>query len=327
MKSINRRQALALVTALALAHPGIGRAADEPYPGKPVRLVVPFAAGGGPDTAARMLGQRLSEMWKQPVVIDNKPGGNSIIASNEVAHAKPDGYTILVNINLLVQNPSLRSNLPYDTFKDLAPVVAVAYDSLFLVASTSLKAPDLQSFLQAVRAQPGKLAFGSFGTGSLAHLMLIDMQRSAKLDMVHVPYAGSAPVAQALMSGDIHVGVLPYVTARQVIDSGKGLVLGVTGTARSERLPNVPTLKEAGLPGFERTNWIGLFVPSATPKAVITKINLDVNEAMRSPQIIAKLRELASVPGGGTVEAFKEAVMSDYLYFRDIIRVANVKLD
>lgn len=327
MMAINRRAALALLTGLGIAHSGITSAADEPYPSRSVRLVVPFAAGGGPDTAVRVMGQRLSELWKQPVVIDNKPGGNSIIASSEVARAKPDGYTILVNINLLVQNPSLRANLPYDTFKDLAPVAPVAYDSLFLVASTSLKAPDMQSVLEAVRKQPGKLAFGSFGIGSLAHLMLLEMQRTAKLDMVHVPYPGTTPVAQAIMSGDVHVALLPYVTARLAIDSGKATAVGVTGTVRSERLPNVPTLKEAGLPGFDRPNWIGLFVPSATPKAVVNKINLDVNEAMRSPEVVAKLREQASVPGSGTVEAFKEMVMSDYVFFRDIIRANNVKLD
>jgi tripartite-type tricarboxylate transporter receptor subunit TctC len=327
MKSMNRRHALALIAAMGLAQPGTSGAADAPYPSKPVRLVMPFAAGGGPDTAARLLGQRLSEMWKQPVVIDNKPGGNSIIATAEVARAQPDGHTILVNINLLVQNPSLRANLPFDTFKDLVAVVPVAYDSLFLVVSSSLKAPDLKSFLQAARAQPGKLAFGSFGTGSLAHLMLLDMQRSAKLDIVHVPYAGTAPVAQALMSGDVHVGLLPYVTARLAIDSGKATAIGVTGSVRSERLPNVPTLKEAGLAGFERPNWIGLFVPSATPKTVVTQINRDVNEALRSPQVLEKLRELASMPGGGTVEAFNDAVMSDYVHFREIIRAGNVKLD
>ncbi|MBD9408381.1 tripartite tricarboxylate transporter substrate binding protein [Acidovorax sp. ACV02] len=328
MKSQFRRS-LAYVLLATLASPLINAtaAADTNYPTGPVRFIVPFAAGGGPDTVARLVGQRLSEIWKQPVVIDNKVGGSSIIATGEVVRAKPDGQTVLVNIALLVQNPSLRSKLPFDTFKELTPVVPMAYDSLFLVASTSTKARDVKSFTEVVRAEPGKFAFGTFGNGSTAHLLMIALEKGADLSLIHVPYQGTAPVAQALMSSEVQFGLLPYATARQVLESGKAVALGVTGSKRAESLPQVPTLVESGLKGFEGSNWIGLFLPSATPKYIVEKLNRDVNEALRSPSIQARLKDIGSLPGGGSVTEFSSAVKNDYEHYRALIRAGNVKVE
>jgi len=325
MPTRRRFLATTLGGAAALYLPA-GAHAEGAWPERPVRLVVPFPPGSGPDLTSRLLAPRLSEVWKQPVIVDNKPGASSIIGTSEVVRAKPDGHTVLVALSLLVQNPSLRNDLPYDTFKDLAPVVPLTYDPLFLVAAKSLEAQNLEALLQAARARPGTLAFGSWGNGSTAHLLLIGLQQAAGVDIIHVPYTGTAAVAQAMMSGEIQMGLLPYATARSLVEGGAGVAVGVTGAQRSPSLPAVPTLQEQGLQGFNRMGWVGLFVPTGTPAAVVDKINRDVNEALRMPGLEPRLRDTGTIPAGGTTPAFADLVRTDYDYWHGLIRAGKVTL-
>ena len=327
MKKTALRAAALCIACVIAAFPVRGATADVEQPVDAVRLVVPFSAGGVPDSVARLFAQRLGEIWKKPVIVENKAGGDSVIGTREVVRAKADGNTILVNISLLVQNPSLRANLPFDVFKDLTPVAPLSYEPLFLVAGKSLNAPNVKSFLAVVKAHPGRYSFGSYGNGSTAHVLLASLQQSTGLEMIHIPYKGTAPVAQALISGEIEVGLLPYGTARTVIATGKGVPIAVTGIRRSPALPDVPTLREAGIAGFERLGWVAMFVPSATPRAVVDKITRDANEALRSPVLQRQLLESGSIPAGGSAAAFADLVRQDYAYWRRLIRAANVKLD
>ena len=291
-----------------------------------MRLVVPFAAGGGVDSVTRVVAHQLNKAWNQPVIVDNRPGADSIIGTTEAVRADPDGRTVLVTISQLVQNPTLRTKLPFDTFRDLVPVTSLASDPLFLVVTEAAGTPDLTAFLKKCRAEPGRVSFGSFGNGSTAHLLLIGLRRAAGADILHVPYRGSAPVGQALMSGEIQSGLLPYSTARSILETGKVKAIGVTGTERAKLLPDVPTFSERGVAGFDRQNWIGLFLPSATPAPIVEKLGRDVIEALRVPDVVSRLTEAGSIVGGEPRAAFSEMVKQDYTYWASLIHAGNVRV-
>lgn len=300
-------------------------AQGDPYPSRVVKLVVPFAPGGGADVAARMLAARLAEIWKQPVVVENKLGASSIIATDVVAKSAPDGYTILVNVGLIVQNPSLHAKLPYDTFKDLRPVTIVTNEQLVLVASAAFSVTTLDEFIRAVKLAPGKFAFASYGTGSTSHLLLNQLNRQAGIDLLHVPYKGTAAALQALLSNEAHVAILNYGTAKAQVQAGKLRYLAVMGDKRSPFLPDVPTFEEQGLKGFTRYSWIGLFLPAATPKSIVEKIAADASRAVAAPDVAARFREFGQEPGGGTPQEFGEIFRRDFEYYGEIIKRSGIR--
>ena len=324
--TLNRRQATLCLTSFPLlAQQAWG--AEPEFPDRPVRLVVPYGAGGGIDAAARRLGRELEAIWKQSVFVDNKAGADSIIGTGEVVRAKPDGYTILAQIPSIVQNPHLRPKMPFDTLADLAPIVRVSTEPLYLAVTKTLGATTTAEFIELARSKPGRLSFGSYGNGSTSHLLLTALQSKAKVEIVHVPYKSTALVVQALMTGEIDSGLLPYVTARIGLDSGKALMIGSTGAKRSTVLPQVPTLDEAGLSGFTRDQWMGLFAPAKTPKSILDKIARDVTTAVNKPEYAAWLKEFGATPAGGTPELFDTYVRQDSDYYRDLIKAANVRLE
>ncbi|MBI5278288.1 MAG: tripartite tricarboxylate transporter substrate binding protein [Burkholderiales bacterium] len=323
---LNRRQATFCLTSLPLlAQQALG--AEPEYPNRPVRLVVPYGTGGGIDAAARRLARELETMWGQPVVVDNKGGADSIIGTAEVAHAKPDGYTLLAQIATIAQNPHLRTKMPFDTLNDLTPVVRVSVEPLYLAVTKALGVNTVSEFTELARRKPGKLSFGSYGNGSTSHLLLTALQKKANVDILHVPYKSTSVVVQGLMTGEIDSGLLPYTTARIGLDSGKVLMIGSTGATRSTVLPQVPTLEEAGLGGFTRDQWFGLFAPAKTPMPIVDKIARDVNTALGKPEYVAWLKGFGVTPAGGTPKHFDMYFRQDYEYYRDLIKAANVRLD
>jgi tripartite-type tricarboxylate transporter receptor subunit TctC len=325
MKMNRRQAALCLASMPLLAQQA--RAAEPEFPNRPVRLIVPYGAGGGIDAAARRLGRELEALWGQPVVVDNKAGGDSIIGTSEVARAKPDGYTILAQIPTIVQNPHLRPKMPFDTLADLAPIVRVSTEPLYLAVTKTLGVSTTAEFIELARRKPGGLSFGSYGNGSTSHLILTALQSQAKVEIIHVPYKSTAAVVQALMTGEIDSGLLPYVTARIGLDSGKVVMIGSTGAVRSTVLPKVPTLEEAGLSGFTRDQWMGLFAPAKTPRSIVDKIARDVTTAVNKPEYAAWLRGFGAIPAGGTPKFFEMYVRQDFDYYRDLIKRANVRLE
>ena len=297
----------------------------QPYPSRVVKLVVPFAPGGGTDVAARVLASRLTDVWKQPVVVENKLGAGSIIATDVVAKSAPDGYTILANVGLIVQNPSLHAKLPYDTFKDLRPVTMVTKEQLVLVASAAFSVTTLDEFIRAVKLAPGKFAFASYGAGSTSHLLLHQLNQQAGIDLLHVPYKGTAAALQALLSDEAQVAMLNYGTAKAQVQAGKLRYLAVMGDRRSPFLPDVPTFEEQGLKGFTRYSWIGMFVPAATPKGIVEKIAADVSRAVAAPDVAARFREFGQEPGGGTPQEFGAIFRSDFEYYDGIIKRSGIR--
>jgi tripartite-type tricarboxylate transporter receptor subunit TctC len=323
---LNRRQATFCLTSLPLlAQQALG--AEPEFPNRPVRLVVPYGAGGGIDAAARRLARELEALWGQPVVVDNKGGGDSIIGTGDVARAKPDGYTLLAQIATIAQNPHLHAKMPFDTLADLAPVVRVSTEPLYLAVTKALGATTIAEFIELARRKPGELSFGSYGNGSTSHLLLTALQKKATVDILHVPYKSTALVVQGLMTGEIDSGLLPYTTARIGLDSGKVLMIGSTGATRSTVLPDVPTLEEAGLGGFTRDQWMGLFAPAKTPSSIVNKIARDVTTAVSKPEYAAWLKGFGVTPAGGTPRMFDMYFRQDYEYYRDLIKAANVRLD
>jgi tripartite-type tricarboxylate transporter receptor subunit TctC len=239
------------------------------YPAKPVRLIVPFAPGGSSDSVARMIGSKLAEVWGQQVVVDNRPGGRTTIGAGLVARAPADGYTLLLaNANHTV-NPALMKSLPYDPLKDFAPVVRLADQAVALLIHPSLPAHTVKEFIKLAKSRPGQLNFASPGVGTASHMTGLLFQALTKIDMVFVPYKGAGPSLVDLMAGQVTVGASGLTSSLPFIDAGKLRALGVTTAKRSGFRPEIPTIAEAGVPGFEVTNWFGILAPGGTPAPVV----------------------------------------------------------
>lgn len=325
MQRLSLRIACLLIGLATISFSTSQIARAQPFPTRTVRLVVPFAPGGGTDVAARTLAARLTEIWKHPVVVENKLGAGSIIATDLVAKSPPDGYTILANVGLIVQNPSLHAKLPYDTFRDLRAVTMLTKEQLVLVVSTEISVTTLDEFIRAVKSAPGKFAFASYGTGSTSHLLQQQLNRQAGIDLLHVPYKGTAAALQALLSGEAQVAILNHGTAKSQVQAGRLRYLAVMGDKRSPFIPDVPTFEEQGLKGFTRYSWIGLFVPANTPNNIVERIATDVSHAALAPEVSARFREFGQEPGGGTSQEFEEIFLRDFEYYDAIIKRSGIR--
>jgi len=280
---------LAAVWALA-AVPGTALAAD--FPVKPVRLVVPFAPGGSSDSVARMIGGKLTEAWGQQVVVENRPGASSNIGAGHVAKAAPDGYTLLLaNANLTV-NPALFKSLPFDPLKDFSAVARIANQTVVLMVHPSVPAKTVKDLVALGKARPGELNFASPGAGTASHMTGVLFQALAGIKMVLVPYKGAGPSLIDLIAGQVTIGASGLTSSVQYIDSGRLRALGVTTLKRSVLKPEIPTIAEAGLPGFEVTNWFGIIAPAGTPPALIERIHQQTAAIMRdeaNQQLVFKM--------------------------------------
>ena len=311
--------AAVLVAASALA---------QTYPSKPIRLIVPFAAGGGNDNIARLVGKRVSDSLGQPLVIDNRPGAGGVLGAELAAKAAPDGYTLFLGgVGSHALNPNLIEKLPYDPIKDFAPVELLAQAPLILVVHPSVPARDIAEFVAYARRNPGKLNFASNGNGTSAQLAAVMFESMARVDMVHVPYKGLAPALADLLSGQVQlmfssvVAILPHVRV------GKLRALAVTGTKRMASLPELPTVAESGFPGYEASSWYGILAPAGTPRGIVTKLNAELAKALAQPEVRNSLLAEGAEPMGGSPEAFAAHIRSEKERLGKLIRETKIRLE
>src|SRR5262245_48927604 len=297
----------------------------QTYPARPVHMVVPFAPGGAVDTVARALGQKLGEAWKQPVVVDNKPGAGGNIAAEAVAKAPADGYTLLITTQGFAISPSLYRKLPFDAVKDFAPVTQLTSSFLVLVCTPQLPSQSIRELIALARSKPGVINYGSTGTGAPPHLLGELLKSTAGIDMLHVPYKGDAPLTQALLAGEVQVAFMPLAGVLPHIKSGRLRALGVSGGARSATLPDVPTFKEAGVP-FEFTGWLGIFAPATTPRELVAQIRGDIARAIVAPELLERWPSWGYEPVGNSPVDFAARLTADMAMYAKVIRDAKIPM-
>jgi tripartite-type tricarboxylate transporter receptor subunit TctC len=334
---MNERRSL----LLTLGRVGLGAAALGPllasnaraqdaaagYPSKPIRIVVGFAPGGATDLVARAIAQKMQEAWGQPVTIDNKPGAGSNIASEIVARADPDGYTLLLGTIANATNMSLYKNLKYDTLRDFAPVTQFMAAPSVLVVSPSLPVDDLKGLVALARAKPGTLTYASSGAGGSPHLAGVLLEQRAGIQMIHVPYKGAAPALADVISGQVNLGFKTALSAIPSMQAGKLKPLAVAADKRLPQIPNVPTMAEAGMPDFEVSSWNGLLAPAKTPPAIVAKLHREVVRILALPDVRERFAAQAAEPVGSTPEAFRAYIQSEIDRWGAVAKNANVVLE
>lgn len=317
--------ALAGVAAFAAAAPSH---AQSDYPSKPIRLIVPYAAGGFADTRARLIGEQLGKALGQTVVVENKAGAGGVIGTDAIAKAAPDGYVIgMGNLAPLSVNPSLMKNLPYQPLKDLAPVVLIETGPLILSVANSVPAKSVQELIALAKKQPGKLAFGSSGVGGAHHLSGEMFKMQAKIDIVHVPYKGGNLAATDLLAGHIPMMFEMGYAALPSIKANKIRPLAVTSTKRLAVLPDVPTLAESGLTGFESYNWQGIVAPAGTPPAILKRLNTEINKLLDAGPLKTAILDSGSQVGGGTPETFGAFIASESTKWSTLVKDADIRME
>jgi tripartite-type tricarboxylate transporter receptor subunit TctC len=321
-----RTMALGVLAACAAAA-GHAQGADT-YPDKPVTLVVPTAAAGGTDTIARLIADALSKAMKQPFIIDNRPGANGILGTDLVARGTPDGYRLLFTYAAaMVVNPSLYKKLPYDPVKDLAPVAQIGRGGNLLLVRQDLPVKTLKEFIAYAKARPDKLSYCSWGNGSGGHLAMESLKKQAGLVMTHVPYKGSGPCVQDLMGGQVDAAFADMSSTVELVRAGRLKALANSGPSRIPMLPDVPTMTEAGYP-FTNYSWYGLLAPAKTPPAIVKKLNLAVNQVLKDPAVVQRLRELnfTDLPQN-TSEQFAATIQKDLHDWSALVKDIGLTLE
>ncbi|MBK6601765.1 MAG: tripartite tricarboxylate transporter substrate binding protein [Betaproteobacteria bacterium] len=325
------RRTLAILPAIALSLAtlaAVGIAHAQAFPQKPVRLVVPFPPGGPIDTVSRAIAQKLTEAWGQTVVVDNRPGAGGNIGADLVAKAAPDGYTVVMGaLSTHAVNPSLYPKMPYDAAKDFAPISLVAVTPNVLVVNPSLPVATAREFIAYARANPGKLAFGSGSNGSAGHLAGELFKVDAGVDMLHVPFKGAAPAMQALLAGDTQLMFDNLASATAQVKAGKLKALAVTTARRSKLAPDLPTLAEAGLPGFDISTWFGLLAPAGTPADVVARWNAEVTRILNSTEMRERMTALGAEPAPDTPAEFARFIAGETAKYARIVKLSGAKLD
>ena len=314
----------ALACAAALAAAAFAPAQAQTWPDKPVRLVVSFAPGGVHDTLARVLQPRLTEALGQPIVVENRPGAGGNIAAEAVARSAPDGTTFLVASEAIATNEYLYGSMAYDPYKDLAPVAKLADYPMALIANPAVPAGNVKELVALARKNPGSLSYGSAGIGTSGHLAGELLNSVEGIGLVHVPYKGGAPALADLVAGRIQVMFLSVSLSAPQAKQGKIKVLAVTGEQRSDKLPGVPTTAEQGFPGVQALLFSSLLAPSATPPAIIRRMNAEVVAALRAPEVAARLSELGAVPAPSSPEQFAAILKREGEAWGKLIREKNI---
>ena len=300
-------------------------ALGQGYPNKPVRVVVPFTAGSATDILARTYGQKLSEMWSQPVVVDNRPGAGGTIGAAVVAKSAPDGYTLLVHSAAQAYNPSIYPNLPYDTVKDFIDIVPLGGQPNVLVVAPSAGVKTVAELIAQAKQKPGQLNFGSAGTGSGTHINGEKFKLAAGIDVVHIPYKGTPEALTDTIAGRVTYFFSPISAALPFVRDGKLVALAVSTAKRSSALPNVPTVAEAGLPGFDYSLWVGMFAPAGTPPDVVDKIARDVRTVAQSTDVKERFAALGAEPMPMTSSEFKQFVEGEIADSAKVVKAAGIK--
>ena len=302
-----------------------GAAAAQNYPDKPVTIIAPFPAGGSVDLIARAIAQQMSELWKQPVVVTNRPGAGGNIGAEAVARAHPDGYTLLMGTTALASSPALYSKLAYDLLRDLAPVGLVVTMSNVLAVHPALPARSVHELLALARARRGMLDSASAGVGSSNHLALVLFNTMTGASIAHIPYKGAAPAVADVIGGHVAMTFVPIAAAVPAVKSGRLRALGITGTARSPTLPDVPTINEAGVAGYAATSWNALLAPAATPREIVLKIHATLTASLRAPKVGDILVNAGADAAGNSPDELAEFLRAEMFKWAKVVKVADIK--
>jgi tripartite-type tricarboxylate transporter receptor subunit TctC len=316
----------ALLAAMLVATAGASLA-QQAFPNRPIRLITPYAAGSSPDTIARMIGPKLTEAWGQQVLVDPRPGGNTVIGSDAMAKSKPDGYTLLLISTTHVLNGLLVPNLPYDTVKDFAPVATIASSELVQVVHPSVPGTTLKEFIAYAKSKPGQVSYATASAGGPTHMApeLLSMMTGIKL--LHVPYKGSGPAVTDLVGGQVNMYFSAPISVLSFINTGKLKALAISGDARSPVLPQVPTFTELGMPGMDLRFWYGVLAPAGTPKDVLDKLSAEIGKIVVAPDMKDKLSGQGADPFVNTPERFAALIKADLAKYDKVIKAANIKLN
>jgi tripartite-type tricarboxylate transporter receptor subunit TctC len=319
-----KRLAIAAAIALALLALHANGISAQTYPNKPIRIIVPFVAGGAVDTLARMMGAKLSESLGQPVIVENRPGAGGNVAADAVAKSPPDGYTILQNTNGQAISPAIYRSLPFDVVKDFVPVTQLVASQLVLAGSPKLAATSVQELIALAKAKPGSLNYGMTGVGNPLHLTMEMFKTMAGIDIQPVPYKGDAAIFPALITGEIQVAIVPMATTLPQVAAGTLRALAVAGAKRAAALPDVPTVAESGLVGFESSSWQGWFVPAGTLREIVAIIQRSAKAALAAPDVLERLRATGNEAVGSAPEEFEQRFKTDLAKFAKIVREAHI---
>jgi tripartite-type tricarboxylate transporter receptor subunit TctC len=317
---------LRLIVAALLAAVAVNAAADD-YPSRPVKIVVPFAAGGPADVYARFLAQRLQEAMGQPFVIENRPGGGSVVGTEIVAKSAPDGYTLLLMSNTHTVNESLMPNKPFALMRDFTPVAPINYSDLVLVVNPDVKAKTLQELIALAKSGPGKLNYASSGPGTPYHMAGELFKSMAGLDIVHVPYKESSGARTGVLGGQVEMMFDAVTVMNEHVKAGKVRALATSGKVRSGVMPDVPTLSEAGVPGYEAVIWLGLIAPKNTPPAIVNRLNAEVTKIVSRPETRAEWAKQGATAMTMTPDAFGKFLADDIVKWERIVKISGARAD
>jgi len=327
MKLTALLRAIAATATTAAAVPAFAQGAAD-FPTHPVRIVVPFPAGGATDIAARLLAERMAADWKQPVTVDNRPGAGGNIGSDIVAKSAPDGYNLIMGVTgSHAINISLYARMPYDPVKDFEAISQVAIVPNVVVVHPSVPAATLPTFVALAKKEPGKLNYASLGNGTAAHLTMEMFKIAAGIDLTHIPYKGSAPAVADLLAGQVQAMIDGLPSALPHVQAGKLRALAVTSAKRSPAAPELPTIAESGYPGFSADAWSGLFAPRGTPKAIVDKISLETQRILKTPEVQKRLGELGAEPVGSTPAEFAQFVQREIDKWARVVKASGARLD
>jgi tripartite-type tricarboxylate transporter receptor subunit TctC len=308
----------------------IASAADiraDAYPSKPVRLIVPFAAGGLNDVVARLIAPYLEHALGQPFIVDNRPAASGIVGTDATAKAPPDGYTLLMVASSFTVVPATNTKLPYDPERDLTPIVIVAKNSLLFLVNPKVPASSVAEFVALAKANPGKFNYASPGAATQTHLVVELFSRRAGIKLQHIPYRGGAPAMTAMVAGDTQFTAISTLLSLPQIQAGTLRAIASGSLTRDPQLPDLPTVAEQGFPGFEAIQWIGLLTTAGTPGEIVERINLEVNRALRDPDLIAKFAQQGISPAGGTPAEFQRVIATDLKNWIETARAADIKAE
>ena len=322
---IGRGLAALLLGAGAFLHCALVQAQD--FPGKPVKIMVGFTPGGGPDITARLIAQKLSEKWKQPVTVENRPGAGSNIAAQAVASASPDGLTLLSVSSAHAIVPALYSKLPFDPLKDFAGITLTATGPALVIVSSKLPVKNMAEFIALAKSRPGQLNFSSAGTGSGSHFAVELLKSQAGLDMVHVPFKGIPEALNETIAGRVDLFISPFASAINLVKDGRARAIAVTSTQRVAELPDVPTVAESGVPDYKWIFWYGLLAPAKTPTKLIDQINADVGSILKTSEVRQRLRPLGTDALTSSPAEFDKLIADEVASFVRLSRAAGIKME